>query len=275
MREQEQEQLRAVFNEEAERYDRVRPSYPAALFSDLETLAGIGPGFRVLEIGCGTGQLTLPLAERGCAIVALDIGPDMAALARRKLAEYPSASVIRAAFEDWPLPSLPFDAVMSATAFHWLDPAVRVLKAAQALRPGGALATIATHHVAGGDERFFVEVQECYEKWNPSTPAGIRLPSAADIPMDSDELDQSGLFGAALFRRYEWEQTYSMGTYCELLSTYSGHLSLARETRKGLLDCIARLMKSRYGGRITKRYLTELRIAYRLPAAGPLPPSNS
>jgi len=60
MREQDREQLRATFNEDAARYDRVRPGYPAQLFSDLAMFAGIGPGVRVLEIGCGTGQFTLP-----------------------------------------------------------------------------------------------------------------------------------------------------------------------------------------------------------------------
>src|SRR6266542_609432 len=141
------ERLRITFDEDAERYDRARPGYPAALFDDLMTLAGLGPGSRVLEIGCGTGQATIPLAERGCEIVAVEIGPHLAAVARRNLGRFLSAQVVTASFEDWPLPPAPFDAVVSATAFHWLDPAVRVVKAADALCPGGALATIATHHL--------------------------------------------------------------------------------------------------------------------------------
>jgi SAM-dependent methyltransferase len=62
--------LRETFAEAAELYDRARPGYSAALFSDLAELACIGPGCRVLEIGCGTGQATLPLAERGCEIAS-------------------------------------------------------------------------------------------------------------------------------------------------------------------------------------------------------------
>jgi SAM-dependent methyltransferase len=259
------EQLRATFNEAAELYDWVRPSYPDALFADFARFAGIGPGTRVLEIGCGTGRFTLPLAERGCAVVAIDIGAKMAAVARRKLAAFPSVRVEVAAFEDWPLPTEHFDAVVSATAFHWLDPAVRVGKAARALRPAGSLATVATHHIAGGDESFFVEVQACYARWDPSTPAGFRLPAAADIPPDSDELDRSGPFGPATFRRYEWEQSYSTASYRDLLLTYSGHRALPPEARRGLLDAIAQLIDTRYGGKITKRYLTELRLACRLP----------
>ena len=257
------ERLRETFNLDAELYDRVRPGYPMELFSDLADLAGVGPGCRVLEIGCGTGQLTVPLAKRGCEIVAVDLGSDMAAVASHHLRNYPSVQVIVAPFEDWPLPARPFDVVVSATAFHWLDPAVRVIKSAEALRPDGVLATVATHHIAGGDEDFFVRVQRCYEQWKPSASTRIQLQAAAEIPMDSEEISRSGRFGPATFQRYEWEKTYSATAYCELLLTYSDHRALASEARQGLLDCVANLIESQYSGQITKRYLTELRLARR------------
>jgi len=138
---------------------------------------------------------------------------------------------------------------------------VRVAKAADALRPGGALATVATHHVAGGDEAFFVEVQSCYERWMPGTPPGLRLPHPEQIPMDEAELARSGRFGPAVFRRYEWERTYTTAEYLEVLLTYSGHRALPPSDRDGLLDCVARLIDSRYGGRVRKRYMNELRVA--------------
>jgi protein-L-isoaspartate O-methyltransferase len=113
--------LRSTFNEDAERYDRARPGYPPVLFGDLAELTSIGPGSRVLEIGPGTGQATRPLAERGCRVVAVELGADLAALAARNLAGFPSVEVVNAAFEDWPLPAEPFDLVLAATAFHWID----------------------------------------------------------------------------------------------------------------------------------------------------------
>jgi hypothetical protein len=152
---------------------------------------------------------------------------------------------------------------VSATAFHWLDPAVRATKAADALRPGGALATIATHHIAGGTEDFFIEVQACYERWDPATPLGLRLSTAAEIPLSAGDLERSGRFGPALFRRHEWELAYSTAAYVEVLLTYSDHRRLDPAVRQGLLDCIAHLIDSRFGGRIAKRYLTEVRIAHR------------
>ena len=98
----ENERLRATFAEDAERYDRARPGYPAAMYDDLVAMTGIGPGSRVLEIGCGTGQATVPLARLGCQIVAVELGAELAELARRNLAAFPDVEVVTAAFESWP-----------------------------------------------------------------------------------------------------------------------------------------------------------------------------
>lgn len=257
--------LRETFNEDAERYDRARPRYPARMFDDLAA-AGAASGARVLEIGCGTGQATVPLAERGYRIVAVELGPEMAALARRNLAAFDSVAVVTAAFEEWPLPDEPFDVVFCATAFHWIDPAVRVPKCAAALRPGGLLATVGTHHIAGGSwtEEFFGAIQRCYERFDPATPAGLRMETARDIPEDDRELTASGRFGPAAFLRYEWESAYSAADYLDLLLTYSGHRAMPAARQSALLNSIARLIDVNCGGRIVKRYLTELRLAQRV-----------
>ncbi|WP_273699431.1 class I SAM-dependent methyltransferase [Actinomadura graeca] len=203
------------------------------------------------------------MAERGCRVVAVELGAGMCRVARRNLERFPQVDVVTAAFEDWRLPDEAFDVVVSATAFDWIDPAVRVAKSADALRPGGVLATVSTHHVAGGTEDFFAEVQDCYERFDPSTPPGLRLLAATEIPQNRDELDRSNRFGPAVFRRYERELTYSTGDYLDLLRTYSGHRALASDARDALLECIGSLIDRRYGGRVIKRYLTELRVARR------------
>jgi SAM-dependent methyltransferase len=263
-----------VFDEDADLYDRARPGYPARLFDDLADMAAVGPGCRLLEIGPGTGKATVELARRGCRIIAVELGPNLAAVAARNLAAVrdacqrsaeppPDAEVVVSAFELWPLPRERFDVVMAATTYHWLDPAVRVVKVADALRPGGVLAVVETHHVAGGDDSFFVDAQECYERWDPATTPGLRQPAVADVARVADT-DHSGLFEPALFRRYEWDQTYSRAGYLDLLMTYSNHRALPGPARDGLLDCIADLIDDRYGGEVTKYYLTQMWLARRL-----------
>lgn len=234
-------ELRRTFDADAELYDRARPGYPAALFAELGELTRIGPGARVLEIGPGTGQATRALVAAGAHVTAVELGPSLAGVLRDTLADAP-VEVVVSAFEDWPLPAEPYDAVVAFTSWHWLRPDVRTAKAAAALAPGGALATVSTSHVLGGTEAFFVDVQECYERWDPSTPPGERLPRAAEVADAVDEADDSALFRPAVRRRHEREVTYTTGEYLDLLRTYSGHGALADDLRRGLLRCVATLL---------------------------------
>ncbi|MFJ6982709.1 MULTISPECIES: class I SAM-dependent methyltransferase [unclassified Streptomyces] len=259
-------ELRDTFDTVAERYDRVRPRYPPALVERLVRAARLGPASRVLEIGPGTGQLTRPLAATGCRLTAVERGPALAAVARRNLAGFPRAEVVVGDFERWRPPADPpglFDLVACATAFHWLDPADRVGRAAAVLRPGGLLALVTTHHVAGGSDGFFAEAQSCYERWDPATPPGLRLAAAEATATDTGELTGSGLLTDVVAHRHTQDITYTADAYVEVLLTYSGHLALDAPSRRGLLVCLRGLIETRYGGRITKRYLHELILARR------------
>ncbi|HEV8565381.1 MAG TPA: class I SAM-dependent methyltransferase [Actinomycetota bacterium] len=250
-----------TFDPIAELYDRVRPAYPIELLTDLTEPAGIGPGSRVLEIGCGTGKLTVQMAELGCEIIAVELGSNLADLARRNLASFPHVSVVTGSFEEWSPPAEPFDAVVSATAFHWLDPVTRVPKAADVLQPGGSLAIVITHHVAREQDTFFDDAQECFERWDPGYVPGSRPPRPEDVPIDTQEIEASGKFDTPVVRRYEWELEYSTTEFIDLISTYSANLVLEPEARSGLFDCTADLIDTRYGGRVTKPYLNELQVA--------------
>src|SRR5437588_4415336 len=93
--------LRATFEEVPELYERARPLYPAELLDDLVSFAGLEAGSQVLEIGCGTGQATLPLAERGLEVVCVELGAGLVAVARHKLAGFPRVEVVNTVFEEW------------------------------------------------------------------------------------------------------------------------------------------------------------------------------
>jgi SAM-dependent methyltransferase len=245
-------------------YDRARPRYPRALVGELARAAGLGPDSRVLEIGPGTGQLTVALAEFGCRITAVELGDAMAGVARQRLRAFPHVDVQVAEFEGWELPGEPFDLVVCATAFHWIDPAVRVVKAAQALRSGGRLALVTTEHVAGGTVEFFAEAQGCYERWDPATPPGLRLQPASEVTMYTGELDDFAHFDQITMARHTQDITYTTDQYIDVLLTYSGHRALHETAQRGLLTCLQQLIDTRYGGNVAKRYLHELIVATRI-----------
>lgn len=82
------------------------------------------------------------------------------------------------------------------------------------------------------------------------------------MPSGREELERGGRFQRAVSRRYERELTYSTPEYLDLLLSYSGHRAMASDARRGLFACLARLIDADHGGRVTKRYLTELAVAY-------------
>src|SRR5262245_60486024 len=85
---------RFVFDEVADLYAQVRPSYPAALVEDLVLEAGLRPGSRVLEIGCGPGNASALLAGRRYRMVCLEPGARLADIARQRLQSDPDVTIV-------------------------------------------------------------------------------------------------------------------------------------------------------------------------------------
>jgi SAM-dependent methyltransferase len=131
-----------VFNEIAGDYDRHRPTYPEALIDQACEMAGIRPGAPILEVGCGTGQLTRSLLARGLQLTAIEPGDQLIAQARDQLREAGKVRFVNERFEDAQLPRAHYRAVFSASAIHWIDPDVTWRKAADMLIDGGTLALI-------------------------------------------------------------------------------------------------------------------------------------
>ncbi len=253
---------RESFDEVAELYEKARPGYPQQLIDELLELSDLGKGGRVLEIGSGTGQLTVPLTERGLSLVAVELGAHLAAVARRKLARFPHAEVVVADFDQWVLPSEPFDLVAVATAFHWLDPATRVRRCADALRSGGILAIVETRWgVSCGDDRFSLESQECYARWDPDHDPAFRPPRLEELSEECEALATSQLFEVIAHRRYRSEREYTAVQYRDLLATFSNIRALEQQARNGFLACIVDLIDSRFDGNIVRHDVYDLWLA--------------
>jgi SAM-dependent methyltransferase len=263
---EERAKLRVTFDEAALLYDEVRPGYPETLFDDVVAHSGISDAGKILEIGCGTGQATVPFARRGYRILCVELGENLAAVARRNLEAYPRAEVHVGPFEEWRPQEAAFDLAVSATAFHWLDPEVAYPKVAGALRPTGSLAPFWNEHVySDASGNFFEEAQRIYEREAPEIvrPDDYKgLPRPDEVPSRTPEIEGSGLFEVRATRQYRWDETYDAAGYLRVLNTYSGHRSLSRDTRDRLFRGIADLIDEMFGGTIVKGYLTTLYVAH-------------
>src|SRR5262245_4671623 len=196
----EREHLRTTFDEVAELYEQARPASPQRLADELVELADAGRGSSVLEVGCGTGRLTRLVAPQVGSVLCVELGPQLAAVARRTLAAHANVEIVTADFEHWEPAAPPFDLVMAATAWHWIDPELRYAKAARLLAPGGALAVVATRHVLpeGGDEFIATELQDAYRAIDEGD---AWFPRPEEVDDEAAEIGASGRFREVKVRR--------------------------------------------------------------------------
>lgn len=247
------ERLRETFNQAAGFYQRARPDYPDQLFDDLVTVTGLAAGDRLLEIGCATGKATLPLARRCFQITCVEAGPQLAAAARRNL-DGLDVEITGGRFEDWrPRRGEQFSLVFAATAWNWVDPALRYALAWRALRPGGHLAFWHAAHVFPDDgDPLFRQIQDVYDEIGEGLPPGAVWPRPGELADQAAEIQASGLFEVVHIRHFDWERSYDSDSYIELLNTFSDHIAMAGWKRERLYTQI-RLRSSRRPDRAIRR----------------------
>ncbi|MDY7102489.1 MAG: methyltransferase domain-containing protein [Actinomycetota bacterium] len=257
------ERLRRTFDRAAERYDRARPTYPAPLLDRLVDAAGVSPGDHLLEVGCGTGQATVALAERGFHLTCVEPGHRLAEVARRNVADHPVEIVLRD-FESFSPGDRTFDLVVSATAWHWVDPDVRYRRAWEVLRTGGHLAFwTATHVVPDGGDPFFADLQHVYDEIGEAMPGGHRFSRPGELRDASYEIERSGLFEVVTIDHFDWETTHDADGYIDLLETFSGHLAMAPWQRERLFGEIRARLGRRADGRARRHWGAVLHVARR------------
>jgi SAM-dependent methyltransferase len=265
------EPLRRTFETAADLYEEARPSYPEELFDDLISLSALDPGARVLEIGSATGKATRPLLERGYPVVCVEMGSQLAEKARGNLAGLP-AEIHVATFEEWEYEPEAFELVYAATAWHWIDPAIRYRKAHRLLQPGGHLAFWSARHAfPAGFDPFFAEIQEVYDAIDESHPGEWPPPPPEQIPDEAAEIGATGLFEEIRVRRYVWEKRYTAEEYISLLNTFSGHIAMEATKREHLYREIRRRIGRRPDPRVRRHWCAILHVALRTtpaPATG-------
>jgi len=134
-----------LFATAAPYYARFRPRYPDELFEFLAARLGLDGGQLALDVGCGTGQASIPLARHVSRVIALDPVPEMLELGR-EAAERAGVANIEWELGDSTLlgglrTNLP-GLVLFAASFHWTDRTVVTEVLDGVVPPGGALVVI-------------------------------------------------------------------------------------------------------------------------------------
>jgi SAM-dependent methyltransferase len=223
--------LRNAFGEVAGEYDRLRPG-PSPEALDWLLPAGATD---VLEIGAGTGILTRLLAERISHVLAVEPDDRMRAL----LPATPGIEVRAGWAEALPLDDSTVDAVVAASAWHWVDEERAVPEVARVLRPGGRLAL-----VWSGPDR---SVDWMRSLW----AGGIELSPDERVAIDNRRrrrhmvnVDLGGhtRFEAPETTLFRWTRPMSKDDLVALATTYSSVITMDEQTRDGHLSAMARYL---------------------------------
>jgi len=257
------------FGAVAQLYDRARPSYPAALFDRLtEGLIGR----RILEVGAGTGKATMGFTALGLDVTCIEPDPYMAAVLADRTVPGPQVHIEVATFESFTATE-PYDALFSAQAWHWTDPATRMDRAAALLRPGGTLGLF-WHIATVRQEDLFHAIHRIYDEFElfgldrPRDPVAA---SAADVTLIQDPNTGPGneLAGHAGFEYlgtnlYPWRQDYTAAEFGEFLESTSHFQVLDPKIRERLLTAVSTAIREQFDDLVSLDWSAHCYVARRL-----------
>lgn len=220
--------IRTVFEQVPEQFDKWRPRYCDELFADLITYAHLNSDSTALEVGPGTGQATEPVLKTGCSYQAIELGKSFSEIMKQKYSSYPNFSIVNADFETHEFQKEQFDLVYSAAAFQWIPERIGYPKAYDILKKGGTFAMFMMRpdiQPGGGytDEPLYSQIQEVYAKY-------FHPENEYKCSLDYDAREKYGFVNLEC-REYLKTREYNSDDYISLIGTHSDHITL-REPEK-------------------------------------------
>jgi SAM-dependent methyltransferase len=184
----------------ADLYHSYRRGYPPAVIDAVASAFGLGGEDVVVDLGCGTGQLTLPMAGRVRAVVGVDPEADMLNRARRAAAEQHVANVSWMIGADADLPAVgallgarSAGAVTIGQALHWMRHDELFAAARPLIRPGGGVAVISNGiPLWQQDSAWSRALRHFLEDWTGSPAAAPCGTDAASQQRYRDSLTAAG-----------------------------------------------------------------------------------
>ncbi|AFY62680.1 class I SAM-dependent methyltransferase [Synechococcus sp. PCC 6312] len=247
----------------AQTYDRVRPRYPQGCIQQALDWANLSPGSHILELGCGPGIASLAFAELGFHLTCLEPSKTACEIAQAQCRKFSHVEIINTTFEAWSGLEQSFDAVLAATSFHWLDPAIRCQKTAELLVPHGPLILLWNVPPQPHPD-VFVTMTPIYREF------ALHLGQYEEAEQHLVAMDilkghilDSGYFEDFQTHTQAWQITYSVVDYLALLGTLSPYIVLAADQRETLFRELEKSLTQAWGDTLTLDCLTGVQVTHK------------
>lgn len=218
-------------------YVEGRPRYPAALITAAAAVAEWRQDSRVLEIGSGPGTATQDFAALGGRFTCVEPNADFVAIARDVLAPFPDITFETSTLEQADL-SGPFDIVLAASSFHWIDQKRGVQRIEELLAPGG-FAVLLWNKEPQPVAQQAEAVDEAFQR------SGYRQPierqsrdEIAKVFWGLAKPLQTGAFTERLFCHVETAEDYGIERFLALHRSLSPFLALSPEKQTDVAEAL-------------------------------------
>ena len=255
--------LNWTFDTVADTYEKLRPGYVDELYQTIFDYAPINNTSRVVEIGIGGGQATLPFLKTGCNLTAVDYGENFCEICREKFKSYPNFSAVSGKFEDIELNG-EYDLIYSASAFHWIPEEIGYKKVFDTLKDGGVFARFANHPYRDkGKPELSAEIDQIYAEYyykfynkEPKSPVEYTEQQAYDRALIAEKYG----FSDIQYKLFHRTRTFSAKEYIMLLGTYSDHIAIEDTIRNEFFSKIEDAINC-HGGEIKIYDTIDLQLA--------------
>jgi SAM-dependent methyltransferase len=214
-----------------ERYDRAIRNHHQRLLE----VASVQPGERVLDVGCGNGEVARDLARRGAQVVGIDLSRPMLDRARLLAKDLPGAEFVEGDAQVHPFAPESFDKVVSRYgAMFFADRRGAFTNLARATRPGGGLALLAWQELA--ENEWLQEIRQALALGRdlPTPPAGLPGPfGLADAEGTCADLRAAGYGDVAA---QEVRAAFVLGSDAEDAYGFMGSIGVVQGLLEGLSE---------------------------------------
>lgn len=256
--------LNWTFDTVADTYEKLRPGYVNELYQTIFEYKPINNLSRVVEIGIGSGQATLPFLKSGCELTAVDYGENFCKICRDKFEEYPNFSAVSGKFEDVDFKKSEYDLIYSASAFHWIPEEIGYKKVYEILKTGGVFARFANHPYRDkGKSELSEEINQIYADYYYTYHNKKQEPL---IEYSEEQAQSRALiaekyaFTDIQYKLFFRTRTFTANEYRMLLGTYSDHIAIEEKVRTEFFQKIEDAI-NRHGGEITIYDTIDLQLA--------------
>lgn len=204
-----------------------RPDYAPGALEELFQIAALAPGSRVCDIGAGVGHLTLPLAGRGYAVVAVEPNNAMRANGIRRTRDLPQVSWVEALGDQTGQPANSFDYVSFGSSFNVLDRQAALKETHRILKPGCWFACLWNHRDL--DDPVQMEIERIIQGHVPDYGYGTRREDQTEVIRESGLFEDVRCVTGTIAHRQTVEQ---------VVEAWRSHATLHRQAQAAFPDII-------------------------------------